>query len=74
MDGKWEYKKITLDKMMDFIAEKHPEDKKWFKSIALNEAGKYQHLHAVREFCKRYMPDIIPDHKVASGAEKLQPW
>lgn len=38
MDGKWEYKKITLDKMMDFIAEKHPE------------------------------------HKVASGAEKLQPW
>lgn len=42
MDGKWEYKKITLDKMMDFIAEKHPEDKKWFKSIALNEAGKYQ--------------------------------
>lgn len=73
MDEKWEYKKITLDKMMAYIEKEHPEDKKWFKGIALKD-GKYQHLHAVREFCKRYMPEIIPEHKVASGAEKLQPW
>lgn len=74
MDGTWEYKKITLDNMMDYIEKEHPEDKAWFKSIALKD-GKYQHLHAVREFCEKYMPDIIPEHKeVLTGADKLNRW
>lgn len=75
MDGTWEYKKITLDDMMDYIEKNHPEDKKWFKGIALSEAGKYQHLPAVRAFCEKYMPEIIPEHKeVLTGADKLKDW
>lgn len=60
MAEQFDYKKLTLAEMMDYISDNAPEDKAWFKSIALNEEGKYQHLVAKREFCKRYMPEIIP--------------
>ena len=58
---KWEFKKITLKQMMDYIDANCPNDKEWFKSVAINpDTGRYQHLVAVRAFCDKYMPDIIP--------------
>lgn len=57
---KWNFKKITAEDMKKYIEEKAPQDKAWFKSVAFNEKGKYQHLIAVRAFCDRYMPEILP--------------
>ena len=58
-----DYKHITLADMKSYIEENAPQDKAWFKSVAFNAKGKYQHLSAVSEFCKRYMPEIIPKAK-----------
>lgn len=57
---KWNFKKITAEDMKQYIEKNHPEDKKWFVSVAFDSKGKYQHLIAVRAFCARYMPEIIP--------------
>ena len=64
----WEYKKITLEMMMNYIIANAPEDKEWFKSVALID-GKYRHLEARKAFCEKYMPDIIP---VAKKKEPLK--
>ena len=70
MTEKWEFKKITLDDMIEYIETNSPQDKAWFKNMALNLDGKgtgvvgrYNHLRAVRGFCKEYMPDILPQKK-----------
>ena len=75
------YKKITLDDMMKYIDEKAPEDKAWFKKEAFkdkegNETDSYQHLTAVRAFCGKYMPELLPvaKPKPISGKEKLKGW
>jgi hypothetical protein len=59
----WEFKKITFEDMKEYIEEKAAKDKEWFKSVAIDENGKYQHLIAKKAFCERYMPDIIPVKK-----------
>lgn len=75
-DGKWMYRKIKLDDMIEYIETNAPQDKTWFKSIAFDEKGKYQHLKAVKEFCDRYMPDIVPKGKpkAPNKSEKLKDW
>lgn len=55
-----EYRKITLDYMKTYIEKNAPQDKAWFRSIVFDAKGKYQHLIAVKAFCERYMPEIIP--------------
>ncbi len=76
MATKWEFKKITLEMMMDYIETNAPEDKEWFKSVAIDKNGNYQHLIAVRAFCNRYMKDIIPEkkEKAPNKSEKLKNW
>lgn len=54
------YRKISFEDMVEYIETNAPKDKKWFKSVAIDSKGKYQHLVAVRAFCERYMPEIIP--------------
>ena len=57
--------------MVAFIEENAPQDKSWFKSQAFtstvdkkgNVIPKYNHLKAKRAFCKKYMPEIIPEAK-----------
>lgn len=77
------WKKITLDDMMKYIEEKAPTDKTWFKEIAFtdvngNEKKTYQHLNAVRKFCKRYeeFSHLIPEkkEKEPNKSEKLKNW
>ena len=37
----------------------------------MDEDGKYNHLKAKREFCERYMPDIIPVAKTSKKKSDL---
>lgn len=34
------FNKLTMREMMDYIAEKHPEDKEWFASVAFESKKK----------------------------------
>lgn len=75
------YKKISLDMMIDYIEAHYPEDKQWFKKIAYkdkdgNDTGKYNHLNAVRKFCERYAPELIPvaKEKKVPPTERLKNW
>lgn len=70
------YKKIGFDYMVDYIKANAPEDKAWFKSIAFDETGKYQHLIAKKEFCQRYMPEIIPvaKPKAPKKSDAIKDW
>lgn len=68
----WVFKKITLTDMMDYIEENAPKDKSAFKENAFVD-GKYQHLKAVRWFCSRYMPELIPTKK-AKAVKRLENW
>ena len=68
------FKKISLDDMITYIEENAPNDKAWFKSIAFDENGKYQHLVAVRKFCEKYMPGVIPTPKKKNAKDKLAKW
>lgn len=74
----WEFKKIKLADMIEYIEANAPADKAWFKSVAFDEKGKYQHLIAVRAFCAKYMPEIIPVAKVkvvpVDAKKKLADW
>ena len=73
-----EYKKIKREDMMKFIAEKHPEDKEWFKKVAFqNKKGedleRYNHLNAVKCFCERYAKSLLPKKK-AKGKDIFENW
>ena len=37
----WDFKKITLEDMMDYITTNAPKDKAWFKSVAIDANGKF---------------------------------
>lgn len=68
------YKKITLSEMMKYIEENAPEDKKWFKGVAYqNKKGEkldsYNHLNAVREFCKKYAEHLLPEKRTRTKAD-----
>ena len=74
-------KKIKLDEMMDFIEEKDPDSKEWFKTVAFqdkngNATAKYNHLNAVRQFCKKYAPELIPvaKEKKPAPTDRLKSW
>jgi hypothetical protein len=69
------YKKITLDDMIEYIETTAPQDKDWFKSVALVN-NKYSHLKAVKEFAKKYFPSIVPvaSVKKPNKSEKLKNW
>lgn len=71
----WEYKYITCEMMMEYIKKNAPQDKDWFKSVALHN-GKYEHLYARKQFCLRYMPEIIPvaKEKRVPKADLLMNW
>lgn len=76
-----DYKKITLDEMMDFIEENYPKDKKWFKEVAFqdkdgNTVEKYNHLNAVRKFCEKYAPELLPvaKEKKVPPTKRLENW
>lgn len=56
----YNYKTITFEEMVNYIETNAPEDKSWFKSVATNEKGKYNHFRAKKAFCQKYMPEIIP--------------
>lgn len=75
------FKKITLDSMCDFIEKYYPEDKKWFKKVAFedkngNKVEKYNHLNAVRKFCEKYAPELLPiaKEKKAPATKRLADW
>lgn len=59
----YDYKKITMEDMKAYIEENAPQDKEWFKGVAIemiNNKPVYNHFKARLEFCERYMPEIIP--------------
>lgn len=72
------FKQIKLQDMVDYIEanDNKPATKKWFKSVAYDENGKYQHLIAVRAFCERYCPEIIPvaKEKKVKASDILKDW
>lgn len=70
------YRKISLEDMISYIETDAPTDKAWFKSVALDENGKYQHLIAVRAFCGKYMPQLLPVKKpaVPNKSDILKNW
>ena len=76
-----EFKKITLDEMCDFIEKNCPQDKKWFKMVCYqdkdgNKMAKYNHLNAVRKFCEKYAPELIPvaKEKKEPATKRLLNW
>ena len=76
MAKKYDYTQLTFDEMKEYIEEKAPADKEWFKSVAIGKKGAYQHLQAKRAFAERYMPEIIPvaKPKKETKADILANW
>lgn len=77
----WNYKRITLEGMLEYmdanVSDKDkPEIKKWFKNVAFDEAGKYQHLVAKQAFVEKFMPEILPKKKPPkqNKSERLKTW
>ena len=69
------YNEMTLEYMKKYIETNAPKDKAWFKSIAIDSSGKYQHLIAKRAFCEKYMPDKLPKKKAnAKKSDMLADW
>lgn len=70
------FKTITLDDMIEYIeANGNNTDKAEFKANAFVN-GKYSHLVAVRYFCGKYFPDLLPvaKPKKAPVSDKLKNW
>ena len=72
-------RKITLDMMIKFIDENHPEDKEWFKKVAMqdangNDTGKYNHHNAVEKFCEKYASSYEIKSNSKSGTNRLNNW
>lgn len=75
------FKKITLDEMCDFIEKNYPDDKAWFKKVAYEDkegkpVEKYNHLNAVRQFCEKYAPELLPKKKEPKepATKRLEKW
>ena len=81
---KFNFRTIKLEDMMSYIEKNAPQDKQWFKSIAIEiretkdgeEKEVYNHFNARQAFCERYMPEIIPvsKPKEPTKAELLAKW
>ena len=50
MAKKYDYKKLTFEEMKAYIETNAAADKEWFKSVAIDEKGVYQHLKAKKAF------------------------
>lgn len=67
--------KITLDDMVNFIEQKHPEDKEKFAKLVFNKANKvYNHFRARNVFLGLYFPDMVEKHETVSASEKIKSW
>lgn len=69
------FKKITAKDIKDYIETNYPQDKAWFKDVAFTN-GKYNHLKAVRAFCEKYAPDLIPvaKEKAPKASDMFANW
>lgn len=57
------YRTITFADMKDYIEKNAPNDKEWFKSVAIVN-GVYNRAAAVREFQNRYkLPELMTKKK-----------
>lgn len=76
MAKKYDYKKLTFEEMKEYIETNAAADKEWFKSVAIDEKGVYQHLKAKKAFAEKYMPEIIPvaKPKKQTKADILANW
>lgn len=71
----YKYKQLTTEQMKEYIEKNAPADKAWFKSVAFDENGKYQHLIAKKAFAERYMPEIVPVAKaVVKKSDMFADW
>lgn len=69
------YNEMKLEYMMKYIEDNAPNDKEWFKSVAIDSQGKYQHLIAKRAFCEKFMPDKLPTKKEkVNKSDLLKNW
>ena len=73
------FRTIKLEDMMAYIEKNAPQDKNWFKGIAIETDGEkqsYNHFKARQAFCEKYMPEIIPvsKPKEPTKAEILANW
>lgn len=70
------FKKIRLQDMTAYIEKNDPNSKSWFKAVAIDGKGKYQHLVAVRAFCNKYAPELIPVKKepAPNKSDVLKDW
>lgn len=74
-EKEYKYKTLKFEDMADYIEENAPQDKQWFMKASMKlmpekekdgttkMVEKYNHLQAKREFCKKYMPEILPKKK-----------
>lgn len=83
MSNQYDFKTLTLNEMVAYIEKNAPQDKAWFKKVAYDnrktkDGNKvvYSHLKAKREFCKKYMPEIIPvaKEKAPKASDILANW
>lgn len=89
MDEILEYNSLKLEQMKEYIEKNAPQDKAWFKKIAISERKikdkdgnviktikAYNHLTARRKFCERYMPDLLPvaKPKKENKSQFLENW
>lgn len=65
------YKQINAQFMYDYICNNAPDKKKWFKEVAFDENGKYQHIKAKKAFCEEFMPEMLPKKKEEKKASDL---
>ena len=71
------FKKIKLEDMVDFLkAHGTREEKDLFKVECMkdkdgNTTSKYNHLGAVRWFCGKFIPDIVPKRKNPKASDLL---
>lgn len=76
MAKKLVYETITFEDMKAYIEDNAPNDKEWFKSVAIDSKGVYSHFKARKAFCEKYMPEIIPvaKEKAPTKADILANW
>lgn len=89
MSVKYNYKTLSFEQMADYIETNVPQDKAWFKQIAIGKRAvkdkegnviktieAYSHLKAKRAFAERYMPEILPvaKPKAEKVTSRLENW
>lgn len=83
MENKYNFNTLTLEQMVEYIEKNAPKDKAWFKEVShidketrTGTKKVYSHLKAKREFCKKYMPEIIPVAKppTPKASDLMKDW